>query len=61
MRLLSHYPSFKKDKMFSQINRKINDCWQIIIEIIAHQQEESFLNEVLANLRVLQFGTENVN
>ena len=47
--------------MFSQINRKINDCWQIIIEIIAHQQEETFLNEVLANLRVLQFGTENVN
>ena len=61
MRLLSHYPSFKKDKMFSQINRKINDCWQTIIEIIAHQQEESFLNEVLANLRILQFGTENVN
>lgn len=61
MKLLSHYPSFKKDKMFSQINRKIDDCWQVIIEIIAHQPEETFLNEVLANLRVLQFSTENVN
>jgi len=61
MKLLSYYPSFKKDKMFSQINRKINDCWQTIMEIIAHQEDENFLNEILSNLRVLQFDAKNVN
>jgi DNA-binding HxlR family transcriptional regulator len=61
MKLLSYYPAFKKDKMFSQINRKINDCWQSIMNIIAHQPEGEFLNEVLANLRILQFDSKNVN
>lgn len=61
MKLLSHYPSFKKDKMYSQIIRRIEDCWQIIMDIIAHQDEENFLNEILSNLRVLQFDAKNVN
>lgn len=61
MKLLSHYPSFKKDKMYSQIIRRIDDCWQIIMDIIAHQDEENFLNEILSNLRVLQFDAKNVN
>ncbi len=61
MKLLSFYPTFKKDKMFSQVNRKIDDCWQAIMNTIAHQPEESFLNEVLANLRVLQLESKNVN
>ena len=61
MKLLSHYPSYKKDRMFSQINRLVNDCWQTIMEIIAHQEEENFLNEILSNLRVLQFDAKNVN
>ena len=61
MKLLSYYPAFKKDKMFSQINRKINDCWQVIMNTIAHQPEEKFLNEILANLRILQFDSKNVN
>ena len=61
MKLLSFYPTFKKDKMFSQINRKIDDCWQAIMNTIAHQPEESFLNEVLANLRVLQLESKSVN
>ncbi len=61
MKLLSFYPAFKKDKMFSQINRKINDCWESIMNIIAHQPEEDFLNEVLANLRISQLDAKNVN
>ncbi len=61
MKLISHYPAFKKDKMFSQINRKISDCWQSIINTITHQPEENFLNEVLANLRILQFDSKNTN
>ena len=61
MKLLSYYPAFKKDKMFSQINRKIEDCWKIIMEDIAHQPEEDFLNEILANLRVSQMDSNNVN
>ncbi len=61
MKLLSYYPAFKKDKMFSQINRKINDCWETIMNTIAHQPEENFLNEILANLRMLQFDSKNVN
>jgi len=61
MKLLSYYPAFKKDKMFSQINRKINDCWLAIMNTIAHQPEDSFLNEILANLRILQFDSKNVN
>jgi len=61
MKLLSYYPAFKKDKMFSQINRKISDCWQIIMEIITHQPEENFLNDILANLRVSQLEPKNIN
>jgi DNA-binding HxlR family transcriptional regulator len=61
MKLLSYYPAFKKDKMFSQINRKISDCWQSIMEIITHQPEEDFLNDVLANLRVSQLEAKNIN
>ena len=61
MRLLSYYPAFKKDKMFSQINRKISDCWQTIMEIITHQPEENFLNDILANLRVSQLEPKNIN
>jgi len=61
MKLLSYYLAFKKDKMFPQINRKISDCWQTIMEIITHQPEESFLNDVLANLRVSQLEAKNIN
>ena len=61
MKLLSYYPAFKKDKMFSQINRKINDCWEAIMNTITHQPEDKFLNEILANLRILQFDSKNVN
>jgi len=61
MKLLSHYPTFKKDKMFSQIIRKISDCWENIMECIVHQPEEEFLNEVIANLRISQIGSHSVN
>lgn len=61
MKLLSHYPTFKKDRMFSQITRKISDCWEGIMDIIVHQPEEEFLNEVIGNLRISQIGTESVN
>ena len=60
--MLSYYPAFKKDKMFSQINRKISDCWQAIMEHQLHiNQRDNFLNEILANLRTLQFDSKNVN
>jgi hypothetical protein len=61
MKLLSYYPAFKKDKMYSQIIRKINDCWESIMDSIAHQPERDFLNEVLANLRISHIETNNVN
>ncbi|GKS67456.1 hypothetical protein YTPLAS73_10030 [Nitrosarchaeum sp.] len=61
MKLLSNYPTFKKDRMFSQIIRKISDCWEVMMEIIVHQPEEEFLNEVIGNLRISQIGTESVN
>jgi len=61
MKLLAHYPTFKKDKMFSQIARKIGDCWEIIMESIVHQPEGEFLNEVIANLRISQIGAQSVN
>ena len=61
MKLLSYYPSFKKDQMFSQVIRKISDCWEIIMDSIVHQPEESFLNEVLANLNISQIDSNNMN
>lgn len=61
MKLLSVYPAFKKDKMFSQINRKINDCWQTIMNIIVHQTEEEFLNEVISNLRISRRDYKHIN
>ncbi len=61
MKILSFYPTFKKDKMFSQIKRKINDCWELIMNIIVHQEEEEFLNQTLSNMRVLQLNSKNLN
>lgn len=61
MKLLSYYPTFKKDRMFSQITRKISDCWENITEMITHQPEEEFLNDIIANLRILNMGSQNVN
>ena len=61
MRLLSFYPAFKKDKMFPQINRKINDCWEAIMNTITNQPEKDFLNQVLANLRITRLESNNIN
>jgi len=61
MKMLSYYPAFKKDKMYSQISRKINDCWEAIMNNIIHQQEMDFLNEVLANLRIAHIESKNLN
>jgi hypothetical protein len=61
LKLLSYYPAFRKDKMYSQIARKISDCWESIMSDIMHQQEENFLNEVLANLRIPLADSNNVN
>ena len=61
LKLLSYYPAFKKDKMYSQIVRKISDCWESIMNDVMHQQEGNFLNEVLANLRISNIDSKNVN
>jgi len=61
MKLLSYYPSFKKDQMFSQVIRKISDCWEAIMDSIVHQPEENFLNEVLTNLNISQINSNNIN
>ncbi len=61
MKLLSFYPAFKKDKMFSQIKRKIDDFWELIMNNIAHQPENDFLNEILSNLRIPETDSKNVN
>ena len=61
MKLLSFYPAFKKDKMFSQIKRKIDDSWELIMNNIAHQQEDDFLNQILGNLRISKIDLKNVN
>jgi DNA-binding HxlR family transcriptional regulator len=61
MKLLSSYPTFKKDRMFSQIIRKISDCWDSTIENIAHQHEEEFFNEVISNLQILNLDARSVN
>jgi hypothetical protein len=61
MKLLSYYPTFKKDKMFPQIKRKIDDCWELIMKNIAEQPEEDFLNKILENLRITQIDSKNVN
>ena len=61
MRFLSYYPTFRKDKMFSQINRKISDYWENIMEFITQQDEEEFLNEVIANIRIPEINSESIN
>ena len=61
MKLLSFYPTFKKDQMFSQVNRRISDCWQSILDIVMHQPEEDFLNYILTNLRTSQFDSKMSN
>ena len=59
--LTSRIDAMEKDKMFSQIKRRIDDCWEAIMNNITHQPEKDFLNEVLENLRVFQIESKNVN
>ncbi len=47
--------------MFSQIKRKIDDSWELIMNNIAHQQEDDFLNQILGNLRISKIDLKNVN
>ncbi len=61
MKLLSYYSTFKKDKMFSQIKRKINDCWDALMNSIIHQPEVDFLNEIITNLQVGKNNQNNFN
>ena len=61
MKLLSYYSPFKKDKMFSQIKRKINDCWDALMNSIIHQPEVYFLNEIITNLQVGKKNQNNFN
>lgn len=61
MKLLSYYPVFKNDKMFSQINRKIFDYWEKIMEFINHQTDEEFLNNILSNIRIAKINSKNIN
>lgn len=61
MKLLSYYSTFKKDKMFSQIKRKINDCWDALMNSIIHQPEVDFLNEIITNLQVGKKNQNNFN
>ena len=61
MRLLAYYQTIKKDKMFSQIKRKIEDSWELIMNDIMHQPEEDFLNHILNNLQIGQTNSKNVN
>ena len=61
MKLLSYYSTFKKDKMFSQIKRKINDCWDGLMNSIIHQPEVDFLNEIITNLQVGKKNQNNFN
>ena len=55
------YSTFKKDKMFSQIKRKINDCWDALMNSIIHQPEVDFLNEIITNLQVGKKNQNNFN
>lgn len=61
IKLLSYYSTFKKDKMFSQIKRKINDCWDALMNSIIHQPEVDFLNEIITNLQVGKINQNNFN
>ena len=61
MKLLSYYPTFKKDRMFSQIKRKISDCWEMMMNNIIHQPEESFLNEIINNLQIKGGNQNHIN
>ena len=61
MKLLSYYPTFKKDRMFSQVKRKINDCWDAVMNSIIHQPEVDFLNKIITNLQVGKKNQNNFN
>ena len=47
--------------MFSQIKRKINDCWDALMNSIIHQPEVDFLNEIITNLQVGKKNQNNFN
>jgi len=47
--------------MFSQIKRKISDCWEMMMNNIIHQPEESFLNEIINNLQMKGGNQNHIN
>ena len=61
IKLLSYYPTFKKDQMFSQVKRRISDCWERMMNSIIHQPEEDFLNQIINNLQIGRKNQNHVN
>lgn len=61
LKLLSYYPIFKNDKMYSQINRKIFDYWEKIMQFINYQKDEEFLNDILSNIKMTEINYKSIN
>jgi len=47
--------------MFSQVKRRISDCWERMMNSIIHQPEEDFLNEIINNLQIGRKNQNHVN
>ncbi len=61
MRMLSFYPTFKRDKMFGQIIRRVDDCWHEIMKVISSQKERDFIDSVFDCLRARPDCNTHVN
>ena len=61
MRILSFYPTFRSDKMFNQVTRRIDDCWHEIMEVISSQDERDFIDSVFDRLQSRPTSEININ
>ncbi len=50
-RIYGMFPAIRKSRHFTRQNKKVEELWKFIFEIVSHQPEEKFLQEMFMNFR----------
>lgn len=49
LKIISYIPAFKKTKQFEVIHLKLNNVWDEIFHLIAHQNDKNLIHELMLN------------
>jgi len=50
-RIYGMFPAIRKSRYFTRQNKKVEELWKFIFEIVSNQPEEKFLQEMFLNFK----------